>query len=188
MTDPLVTDHATLRSLAEAATPGLGTGDPVVVLFDYEEGGIVREADAAYIAACDPTTVIALLDELETLRAALPAEPWVASDDGERWQPLPEDHQAPDPTPQPAEAVAALVDILRAEFDQGHMMVMEPIAERILAALAPTVAASEAVEGDWMGPVVLSESRPATVREVPYVGVSFTDEDAPSPATEAGGE
>lgn len=39
-----------------------------------------------------------------------------------------------DPTPAtPDEAVAPMVDLLRAEFDQGHMMVMEPIAERVLA-------------------------------------------------------
>lgn len=39
-----------------------------------------------------------------------------------------------DPTPAtPDGAAAPLVDLLRAEFDQGHMMVMEPIAERILA-------------------------------------------------------
>src|SRR5690606_14600943 len=48
-------------------------------------GQFERHADAAYIAACDPQTILALLDELETLRTALPAEPWVASDDGERW-------------------------------------------------------------------------------------------------------
>lgn len=48
---------------------------------------------------------------------------WARADDG--W-PTPDDL---------AEAVTTLVDILRAEFDQGHMMVMEPIAARILAAL-----------------------------------------------------
>lgn len=44
-----------------------------------------EEDMAAYIAALDPQTVLAILDERDALRAALPEDPWVASDDGERW-------------------------------------------------------------------------------------------------------
>lgn len=91
-----MTDHATLRTLAKAATPGpwvergrdidhdrfvaegrnpadsagLGCevdGPPEA----WHRGQFERHADAAYIAACDPQTILALLDELETLRAAL---------------------------------------------------------------------------------------------------------------------
>lgn len=85
-----MTDHATLRTLAEAATPGpwvadapagFGTifagvlGDSSRWLFDPVKG---TNEDAAYIAACDPQTILALLDELETLRAALEAARFVA--------------------------------------------------------------------------------------------------------------
>lgn len=50
-------------------------------------------------------------------------------------------------------------------------------------ALAAPAASPE--EEDWMGPVVLSESSPATVREVPYAGMTFVDEDQPATASAA---
>ncbi len=81
---------AELRRLAAEATPGpwdahpatSGTpsdgptmmrvdsrdlpGRPIIADFDYSQGG---GADAAYIAAADPPTVLALLDTVDTLRA-----------------------------------------------------------------------------------------------------------------------
>lgn len=67
-----MTDYADLRRLAEAATPGpwfddygkIGAGDSGI-------GEMDRSDDAAYIAAASPDVVLALLDRLDGLRAAL---------------------------------------------------------------------------------------------------------------------
>lgn len=91
-------DTAKLRALAEAATPGPwrygididqlsdgGSGYPLdyypdcrtVVEISCRECGErsdITEADAAFIAAANPATVIALLDEIDTLRRFLDAE------------------------------------------------------------------------------------------------------------------
>lgn len=91
-------DTARLRSLAQAATPGpwwVGWGDgsgassivarehedalglrAIVVMGGDHDGvdmGVTSPADAAYIAALDPATVLALLAAL----AAIPADPWL---------------------------------------------------------------------------------------------------------------
>jgi hypothetical protein len=76
---------ASLRDAAIAATPGpwvVRTGevltlddDPIhglptlIVSTDERADEAQAEADAAYIAAADPSTVLALIAELETLRA-----------------------------------------------------------------------------------------------------------------------
>lgn len=80
-----------MRKLARAATPGpwrLGSqNDEAVVMtrapleyywwspghqpYMLERDGLYPKADAAYIAACDPQTILALLDERDALRAAL---------------------------------------------------------------------------------------------------------------------
>ena len=84
---------AKLRELAAAATPGPWVADeecvvhprPDIVLASWltkeasvvvaECGGVAfdppRPADASYIAAANPATVLALLDEIERLREAL---------------------------------------------------------------------------------------------------------------------
>ena len=75
-----------LRALAEAATPGPwvmqdnGAGSVYVDSHAFEEGpepvaGLVSMSrpDARYISAIDPTTLLALLDEVDALRAALEA-------------------------------------------------------------------------------------------------------------------
>lgn len=79
-------DRAELRRLAEAATPGArtvehdgneqaclctDTGETLIAVFPHqcvESIRLLREADAAYIAAADPATVLGLLDEVERLR------------------------------------------------------------------------------------------------------------------------
>lgn len=62
-----------LRKLAEAATPG--PWDHADLGAVWGAGGWVltdaSEDDGKFIAACDPQTVIALLDERDRLRAAL---------------------------------------------------------------------------------------------------------------------
>lgn len=88
-----MTDHTTLRTLAEAATPGPWSVEQdrdvweLYVGRDGQHHGykLIKApkddpevecywpsaADSTYLAACDPQTILALLDELETLRAAL---------------------------------------------------------------------------------------------------------------------
>lgn len=70
-------DTAELRRLAEGATPGpwemSGGGEyiaPIGILAFPDDGG-VTSADARYIAAANPQTVLALLDEVERFREAL---------------------------------------------------------------------------------------------------------------------
>ncbi|MCI2958226.1 ead/Ea22-like family protein [Agromyces atrinae] len=76
-------DYAALRALAENATPGPwfaeGLDDEPAIAHDFDteghgpgHGSFIfpdKAADAEFIAAMDPPTVIALLDELERLRA-----------------------------------------------------------------------------------------------------------------------
>lgn len=70
-----MTDHAELRMVAEAATPGeWRTGDGDDSLPDCVLSGefVVCEhagGDVDYIAAANPKTVLALLDEIDRLKA-----------------------------------------------------------------------------------------------------------------------
>ncbi|HHN0559933.1 ead/Ea22-like family protein [Pseudomonas aeruginosa] len=70
-----MTDHAELRRVAEAATPGeWRTGDGDYSLPDCVLSGefVVCEhagGDVDYIAAANPKTVLALLDEIDRLKA-----------------------------------------------------------------------------------------------------------------------
>ncbi|MBX3533368.1 MAG: ead/Ea22-like family protein [Xanthobacteraceae bacterium] len=77
-------EHTELRELAEAATPGpwaatldenysvvTGPDGAAIALPDYETGICLEEADAAFIAAANPKTVLALLAERDRLREAL---------------------------------------------------------------------------------------------------------------------
>jgi hypothetical protein len=80
-----MTDTDTLRKLAEAATPGpwrvsdksvrLTQDNYILVVSQDRWIGLVMdncelsEEDAAFIAAANPTAVIALLDEMDALRA-----------------------------------------------------------------------------------------------------------------------
>ncbi len=70
-----MTDHAELRRLAKAATPGeWRTGDGDDSLPDCVLSGefVVCEhagGDVDYIAAANPKTVLALLDEIDRLKA-----------------------------------------------------------------------------------------------------------------------
>lgn len=81
----MTTDTQELRELAEKATPGPWCDDgcgcvdteisglPVARFFGGGSDGISRGydgslANAAYIAAANPTAVLSLLDELDTLR------------------------------------------------------------------------------------------------------------------------
>lgn len=41
--------------------------------FDYDIGGIIKPEDAEFIAACDPPTILALLDRLTSLESELEA-------------------------------------------------------------------------------------------------------------------
>jgi hypothetical protein len=55
-------------------------GAAVAGNYDYEAGGIIEARDTAYIAAADPSTVLALLDRVERAENAL----WqIADRDGE---------------------------------------------------------------------------------------------------------
>lgn len=76
-------DVAALRALAEAATPGPWTTEDSrnaaglarvwqlrgVGIAECRVRGADNHHDAAFIAAANPTAVLALLDEIETLRA-----------------------------------------------------------------------------------------------------------------------
>ncbi len=75
-----MTDHAELRRVAEAATPGAryqGTDERVIVagngtIICTVSGAISGPsvmADAEFLCATDPKTVLALLDELDRLKA-----------------------------------------------------------------------------------------------------------------------
>lgn len=68
--------NATLRALALAATPGpwRTSGDRQVyeAICGFTVAGVRRDYDAAYIAACDPQTILALLDRLDRLEAMHP--------------------------------------------------------------------------------------------------------------------
>lgn len=81
----MTTDYARLRALAEAATPGPWSAGETTdwedvpqasvnssnapITWDDHGGEVFKPEDAAYIAAVNPPTLIALLDELERLRA-----------------------------------------------------------------------------------------------------------------------
>lgn len=75
-------DHAELKRLAEGATPGPWTtcvrmgGDAIVdapsrpvARIDYRRDEASRYAEAAFIAAANPAVVLALLSEIEGLKA-----------------------------------------------------------------------------------------------------------------------
>ena len=62
--------HDELRSLAAAATPGPWTAGPFGVSSASQPFVPATQDDARYMAACDPQTILALLDEIERLRAA----------------------------------------------------------------------------------------------------------------------
>jgi hypothetical protein len=69
--------HDELRALALAATPGPWSAHERPYMgWDIDpiepglRGMLEREADARYIAAANPATVLALLDDLTRLRAA----------------------------------------------------------------------------------------------------------------------
>lgn len=80
-------DTAHLRRLAEAATPGpWEAGEPVnwdnipqasvnssgvLLTWDDHSGEVFKPEDAEYVAAIDPPTLIALLDELEQAKSDL---------------------------------------------------------------------------------------------------------------------
>lgn len=91
-----MTNRAELRRLAEAATPGqwvtdgeeIGGGGKIVAIYvAHEDGGRIGQvfanclvptdakcrANAAYMAAANPTAVLSLLDECESLHSALGA-------------------------------------------------------------------------------------------------------------------
>lgn len=71
---------ATLRELAEKAAPGPWDFDNVMVYVRFADDGDgcvargMHKEDGAYIAAANPTTVLALLDEVERLRERVRAE------------------------------------------------------------------------------------------------------------------
>lgn len=65
----MTTDREALRALAEAAlSPRDG---------DYEYERLDTREGHALAAALDSQTVLAILDERDALRAALPEDPWV---------------------------------------------------------------------------------------------------------------
>ncbi len=75
-----MTDHAELRRLAKAATPGAryqGTDERVIVagngtIICTVSGAISGPsvmADAEFLCATDPKTILALLDEIDQLKA-----------------------------------------------------------------------------------------------------------------------
>ncbi|MFW4675713.1 ead/Ea22-like family protein [Pseudomonas aeruginosa] len=78
--DQIISDHAELRRLAEAATPGAryqGTDERVIVagngtIICTVSGAISGPsvmADAEFLCATDPKTILALLDEIDGLKA-----------------------------------------------------------------------------------------------------------------------
>ena len=86
MSEPLTPERlAELRRIAEAATPGpyevvglAGYGGPYALRMPHRSGrtwygveGIKRREDAEYFVAMNRNTVLALLDEIEALRAAV---------------------------------------------------------------------------------------------------------------------
>ncbi|HCE6897276.1 ead/Ea22-like family protein [Pseudomonas aeruginosa] len=75
-----MTDHAELRRLAKAATPGAryqGTDERVIIarngtIICTVSGAIYGPsvmADAEFLCATDPNTILALLDEIDMLKA-----------------------------------------------------------------------------------------------------------------------
>ncbi|HCF3885658.1 TPA: ead/Ea22-like family protein [Pseudomonas aeruginosa] len=76
-----MTDHAELRRLAEAATPGPWGRDGFYIHTTRKEGGttyvetwntlagIARKENAEFVATANPKTVVALLDEIDRLKA-----------------------------------------------------------------------------------------------------------------------
>ena len=60
-----------LKRLAAAATPGPWTAGPFGVSSASESFVPATQDDARYMAAVPPDVVLALLDEIERLRAAL---------------------------------------------------------------------------------------------------------------------
>jgi hypothetical protein len=66
-----------LRRFAEQATPGpweaagLNEADDTVITADDDPVCHAHPDDTRFIAACDPQTVLAILDERDRLRAAL---------------------------------------------------------------------------------------------------------------------
>ncbi len=80
-----IENEATLRELAEKATPGARitnhyyecvqthSNSAALSAICYRGKGPNGEADLDFIAACDPQTVIGLLDELTQLRAVAKA-------------------------------------------------------------------------------------------------------------------
>ncbi|HBO5316094.1 TPA: ead/Ea22-like family protein [Pseudomonas aeruginosa] len=88
-----MTDHAELRRLAKAATPGAryqGTDERVIVagngtIICTVSGAISGPsvmADAEFLCATDPNTILALLDEIDRLKA----ENEALRKDAERWR------------------------------------------------------------------------------------------------------
>jgi hypothetical protein len=63
------------RDIAYRHTDVPDDNDQVAGTWDYEEGGIRKPADAAYIVAASPDVILALLDELDTLRERLAETP-----------------------------------------------------------------------------------------------------------------
>lgn len=76
-----MTDHAELRRLAKAATPGPWGRDGFYIHTTRKEGGttyvetwntlagIARKENAEFVAAANPKTILALLDEIDGLKA-----------------------------------------------------------------------------------------------------------------------
>ncbi|HEJ2268217.1 TPA: ead/Ea22-like family protein [Pseudomonas aeruginosa] len=76
-----MTDHAELRRLAEEATPGPWGRDGLYIHTTRKEGGttyvetwntlagILRKENAEFVATANPKTVLALLDEIDRLKA-----------------------------------------------------------------------------------------------------------------------
>ncbi|MFW0750132.1 ead/Ea22-like family protein [Pseudomonas aeruginosa] len=76
-----MTDHSELRRLAKAATPGPWGRDGFYIHTTRKEGGttyvetwntlagIARKENAEFVAAANPKTILALLDEIDQLKA-----------------------------------------------------------------------------------------------------------------------
>lgn len=119
-------DTTRLRALAEKATPGPWDGEYKygimtadrsrnIVSWDYAWGDSANECDdKPFIAACSPDVILALLDEVERLRAlvaALEPSPMPASADDTRdwyWR---EDDNETTPNGPYATREAALADV-----------------------------------------------------------------------------
>lgn len=143
-----------LRALAEAATPGPWESfhdriapDTAVVTAEHDESLAVcehehepqfRDADAAFIAAANPTAVLALLDEVDRLRADITAaEQRGREDNADHGMCYVYGSKALEAKLGELDALRAAVDLLERHLNEVHPLANCRACPPIRAALDP---------------------------------------------------